>query len=190
VVFRNDLIKEIMEVPITPAMYARADERGKALGCINQYSFMKGKSNIIGFLGEEIFAAAFPEAEFGTGIEYDFRYRGYTFEIKTKYTTRGPETRWEASVTDTLPVLNQKVEFYVFIRVFDNKSTENHTLQRYPKGWVCAIFPKELYFKQAFHRKQGELDPSNGNVAKYSCYNMFYTDMCAPGILKILPQKN
>jgi hypothetical protein len=146
-----------------------ADEIGPMKGSIR-----KGRGTIYGMLGEEIFQKLCPEAKRVSLIrdendqlkfDYDFELGGLRIDVKSKMTGYVPKPEYEGSVTK-MPK-QQDCDIYFFCRI--------HKDTRY--GWVCGWQFASKYMRDAYLKKKGDKDSTNGNVCKRTCWNMFYKDM-------------
>ena len=156
-----------VKVDITPEMVERAEARD--CGQMNKNSFMKGKGNIVGFLGEEIVQSLSPSFIWADTYDYDFIYKKkHTVDVKSKCQTVDYEPKffYEASVGKDS--LHQKTDFYIFCRVFRDKEGN------YPYGWVLGFMPKKLYFVKCKKLLKGTVDPSNNFHVRQDCYNLPY----------------
>lgn len=172
---------QINRVPITPEMVARARAKATKTGQMNSKSFMKGRGNFVGFLGEEIF-----EAELGKRLrlrkedEHTHDYRWFVdgkeliLDIKTKKTTRPyVKEEYEASVVSyQIDGETQPVDFYVFCRIYFPPDGSDP-----PFGWILGKIKKSEFLAQSRFMKKGQYDPSNDYHVRNDCYNMRYSDM-------------
>ena len=167
----------VMVVKITPPMLKRAQKKSESTGQINERSFMKGKGNLTGFLGEEIFLKAFPHSEVVDDYSIDFKINNMLIDVKSKIqrVEKDPiESGYEASVptyakhSKTTP----KNGVFVFTRIFYDKEKDT-----YPYGWILGYMDMEEYFDSARFLKKGSMDFSNGFKARDSAFNMLYKDL-------------
>lgn len=159
---------KIIEVPVLADMrdiaYAKSDEMGK----LNN-SILVGKGNEVGFIGEE-FVKKFlipegEEVEEGNHYDYDFKYKGVRYEVKTKQTTVQPKSNYDCSIANFNP--NQKCDIYIFARLYEF----------WEKGWILGWLTKEEYFEKAVFLKKGDIDPSNNYVVKADCHNVKISEL-------------
>lgn len=159
----------MIEIEITEDMVNRASEKANEMGELKN-SIRKGKGNLAGFLGEEVFIRAFPGAVSSNTYDYDIAYEELKFEIKTKDRTVEPRLTYEASVANYNT--RQKADFYVFVSLLREKDTQD-----YKKGYVIGLIEKDQYKKQANYLKAGDIDPSNGWKVSADCYNLPYSSL-------------
>lgn len=168
-----------IKVPISKRMLKNALERD--CGQMNAQSFMKGKGNVVGFLGEEMVLSLSPEFKIIDSYDYDLTFKGFTFDVKTKHQTVDfePKSTYDASICSDS--LHQKTQYYIFCRVFrDGRGN-------YPYGWVIGFISKNKYFKNALSLKKGDLDPSNNFTVRQDCFNLKYKSLFP---IKTLLDKN
>jgi len=151
------------EVKITEEMTERADRKAKEMGVIRN-SIMKGKQNLLGFLGEEI-VASYLKAEISNTYEYDLKLGDKYLEVKTKDTSVYPKMGYEVSVANYNT--KQKCDYYVFTRILADLS----------KGWILGYMPREEYYQRARRMTKDEVDGTNNFVVKANCWNMFIQDL-------------
>ena len=159
----------MIKVEITPKMLKEAGLRDT--GAYGKTSFMNGKGNIPGFLGEYMVMSVLGD-KCRLADEYDYDIicsEGRTIDVKTKVTTVVPKPFYEASIAETS--LHQKVDEYVFCRVFKDKAGT------YTHGWVIGKITKANYFKQAVFLKKNTIDKSNNYKVRASCYNLPYSKL-------------
>jgi hypothetical protein len=152
------------ELTITQNMYNSAEGMANEQGVLKG-SIRFGAGNIYGFLGEELFHKCYPEAIRENTMDYDFIYHNLHIDVKTKMTTVKPLMEYEGSVTK-MPK-HQACDIYFFCRV--HKDTR--------KGWVIGWEYTDRFFEKAYLKNKGDKDPSNGNVCKRACWNIFYRDL-------------
>ncbi len=156
-----------IRVEITEDMIERAQAKADEMGQIRN-SIRKGKGNLVGFLGEEIVLAAFPDSETANTYEHDIRMGDLTLEVKSKDRTVDPRLDYEASVANFNA--RQKADYYVFTSVFRDKPSG-----RYTHGHVIGLMKKDEYKAMATFLRVGDVDPSNGWVVSADCYNVPYS---------------
>lgn len=155
-----------LEIGITPEMRARASAKSKEMGTLRN-SITEGEGNIAGFLGEEMFLAAFPDAESLNTYQFDIRMKGATFEIKTVRTSVTPRDYYYAHVANYNT--SQRANYYVFARVLYSGT----------KGWLLGYVPKAEFKEKAIFKQEGELDDTYEFEFRFpaTCYNMAYKDL-------------
>ena len=150
---------------ITENMYARAKAISDAQGSLKG-SIRFGRGNVYGYLGEEAFHSHFPSAIKENTFDYDFVFEnGISVDVKSKMCATPPKDFYEGSVT--YAKVTQKCDIYFFCRI--DKDTR--------RAWLCGWEYSKDYLKNAYVKKKGDKDPSNGNVCKRTCWNMLYSDM-------------
>jgi hypothetical protein len=131
-----------------------ADEQGE----LNN-SFMHGKGNFAGYLGEEIFLEHFGGAR-ANHHDFDIVYADQKIEVKTKMTKVTPKDYYMCSVSNFNP--SQVADYYAFCRV--------NPVGRI--GWICGFYPSNKYRMDATFHKKGEYDPDNDYYVKSDCWNL------------------
>lgn len=164
------------EVRITPEMIQKATERDK--GKYNNRSFMDGKGNFVGFLGEYITQYIRPELIHVDSFNYDFLLGKKKIDVKTKYQTiaYAPKGYYEASVD--VNSMHQETDYYIFCRIYrEEHLIDGKTEYKYPYGWVLGGISKESFLKESRKLIKGELDGDNGYIVKQDCYNIRYDQL-------------
>ena len=158
-----------IKIQITPEMLERAKSRD--CGQMNSKSFMKGKGNIVGFLGEEMVQSLSKDFIWKDSYDYDFSFKGRTVDVKSKYQSSPlpPKPNYEASIGKDS--LHQRTEFYIFCRIYRDKDGN------YPHGWILGAISKEEYFKKAHKLLKWQIDPSNNFYVREDCYNLPYSEL-------------
>lgn len=103
-------------------------------GAYNDQSFMNGKGNVVGFLGEYMVAQAFPKFNHVDTYNHDFECGDITIDVKTKTQNVDfePKGEYEASVTNE-SLNHQHPDCYIFCRIYKNKHTN-----KYEYGWILG----------------------------------------------------
>ena len=157
----------VHKLDITEEMLELA--RGRDHGAYNSMSFMDGKGNIVGFLGEYMFKAICPQVEHVDSFNHDFEYNGITVDVKTKIQTvpHEPKGYYEASVTmDSLG--HQHPDWYVFCRIYKKDNA-------YLYGWVLGKISYKKLMEIGRRLKKGE---DQGNmVCRKDCINVRYDQL-------------
>ena len=158
-----------IKVIITEEMLLNAKSRDH--GKYNNKSFMDGKGNLHGFLGDELVKKLRPDLIWSSTKDYDFiSPTGKKIEVKTKYqTVPNIKPEYEASVCNDS--LHQQCDFYVFCRVYKTKDGS------FPFGWVIGTISKDNYFKIAKPLKKADIDGSNKWEVTQNCYNIYYSQL-------------
>ena len=143
---------EPIKIDITEEMLEKARKRDE--GQMNHRSFMKGKGNLVGFLGEYIVKEIRPDFKHVDSYNYDFTYKHGTVDVKTKYQTveKEPDGYYEASVD--VNSMHQDVDKYIFCRIYRDKDGN------YPYGWILGGITKKDFLEKARKLKKGEQDGS------------------------------
>jgi hypothetical protein len=131
-----------------------AEEQG-----VLRNSFMKGKGNFVGYLGEELFLKEFGGIR-NNDYHKDVIYKGKKMEIKTKNTTSYPRHYYMCSVNAANAL--QESDYYVFCRV---NQIENI-------GWICAFYPVNKFKMEAQFCREGEFDPDNEYYVRSNCWSL------------------
>ena len=155
-------IVDFVLVPITKRMYFSAKQKSLEMGELNN-SIMKGKRNIIGFLGEELIIRYFSKAKAQNTYDYDIILGNLLADIKSKQTSVEPRLNFDVSV----PAFNtrQKTDAYIFCRIFKKD-------WRYPQGWIIGWMFKNDFYKKARFYKKGDYDKSNNFTFNADSYNL------------------
>ena len=148
----------MVPVSINLQMIENAKRLSEEQGVLNN-SFMEGKGNFVGYLGEEIFLKEFG-GERVNGYHYDVVYKDKKLEIKTKNTTSYPRQYYMCSVSAFNPL--QESDYYVFCRI---NQIENI-------GWICGFYPSNKYKMDAKFYRKGEFDPDNEYYVKSDCWSL------------------
>ena len=163
-------MSNIIERDIKPEWIDSAEFRALEMGAINN-SFMQGKGNKIGFIGEYVVMDYLQERNEDASIklvdtfDYDIAFNDMKIDVKSKGIKVKPKACYEASIASTSK--HQKCDAYIFVAVHSSLDTA------YVYGWEY----KEDYFKKAKHMKKGDVDTSNNYVCRSDCYNLRYGDL-------------
>ena len=142
-------------------------DRGK----YNDRSFMGGKGNVVGFIGEYIVQELRPLYDHVDSFNYDFIADGFKVDVKTKAQTvsKSPKGHYEASVD--VNSMHQSTEYYIFCRVYRDKQGNM------PYGWVVGSISKKKFLEKARRLEKGKPDGNNGYIVKQDCYNICYDQL-------------
>jgi hypothetical protein len=142
-----------------------AKKKAQEMGVIRN-SIRKGNGNLVGFLGEILFAKHFGGTIDNT-YDYDVIVNGLKVDVKTKETTVKPRDHYYATVAAYNT--KQKCDAYYFVRILRNLT----------EGWLVGGMLKEDFFKKATFNKRGDEDPTSdlGWTFKADCYNMEIKDL-------------
>lgn len=147
------------EINISLSMLDAARIKAKELGQLNN-SILKGKGNLVGFLGEQI-ALSHLGGTWQNTYEYDIVLpNGEKVDVKTKQTSVTPLPEYDCSVAKYN--ISQKCDSYVFIRVKGD----------FTVGWYLGTIKKDDFLNKAIFMKKGDFDPSNNYKVKADCYNL------------------
>ena len=155
----------MLEVKVTEAMLTSAKNKAAEQGKLKR-SFMEGEGNVVGYLGEEIFAKAYPNVERKNGYHSDFIFNGEKIDIKSKKCKSKPKVWYECSIV-AYSLKTQKNDRYVFIRVRKDLSM----------GWILGTISKEDFIARSHFMRKGRLDISNNYKVKEDCYNLKISDL-------------
>jgi hypothetical protein len=148
----------MVPVAINSEMIENAKRRAEEQGVLKN-SFMEGKGNFVGYLGEEIFLKEFG-GDRTNDHHHDVVYKGKKMEIKTKNTTSYPRHYYMCSVSAFNPL--QESDYYVFCRV---NQIENI-------GWICGFYDVNKFKMDAKFYRKGEFDPDNEYYVKSDCWSL------------------
>ena len=141
----------IHKVEITKEMIEKATARDN--GAYNDMSILGGRGNIVGFLGEYIFAEVCPTLTHVDKFDHDFELNDLTIDVKTKRQTvpYEPKGTYEASVTmESLQF--QHPDYYIFCRIY----TDENKIYRY--GWVLGGISYDSLMTNGRYIKQGTVE--------------------------------
>lgn len=157
------IVVDILDEQIEQAQI-KANEMGRI-----RNSIRKGEGNLIGFLGEILFAKHFA-GEISNTYDYDVIINEKKIDVKTKATTVAPKLNYLATVADFNT--KQKCDSYYFVRIdFENRL-----------GYLLGGLTKESFYKKAIFHKQGDQDPDSnlGWTFKADCYNLEISKLKQP----------
>jgi hypothetical protein len=161
-------------VNITQDMLDRAKERYEKHPESKRTVFKENLYN--GFVGEEVFQKAFPDALSTKDLRtkdlynYDFMLGMKRIEIKTKTSKIEPiPSYFDCSVLDYLKEF-QKPDYYVFIRNIE----VNGTLVR---SHIIGIISTEEFYKKCKVVNKGDILPNTGYPAKTKSFNTTVADL-------------
>lgn len=152
-------------IDITTEQIQLAEKKAKELGELNN-SITKGLGNIIGFLGEIIFAEYF-NGTLANTYDYDVIVNDYKIDVKSKKTNYPPQENYLATVADFNT--KQNCDYYYFVRIdLVNK-----------KGYLLGGLSKKEFYKKSVFYKKDTLDPEStlGWTFKADCYNIRIGDL-------------
>jgi len=155
----------MIKVDITQDMRDKANKMSDEMGTLKG-SFMNGKGNVYGFLGELMFMDLLKDAEHVNTYNYDIKLKdGKTLDVKTKKTTVEPKPNYECSVSTWN--LKQSCDVYGFARVHKDMT----------HGWVLGTMDKDTFINDGTHYNKGDYDPSNRYTVKSECYSVAIEDL-------------
>ena len=138
---------DIVEVPVTPDMLKKAEEKARKMGCLNKHSMMKGARNVDGVLGELAALAFLPRAIYTDNYDNDLRIGKLTIDVKTKRLNKRPRLEYDCSIYGYNP--NQDCHLYLFAGV-----NPEHTVV-----WLSGFLAKHIFYKKAEFFPAGSLRP-------------------------------
>jgi hypothetical protein len=161
----------MIRVDFTPKMLEEAASRDH--GAYNDRSFLRGRGNITGFLGEIMVKEKFPNFTHEDKFSYDFSIEGLNVEVKTKAQTvpYPPYDYYEASVALDSQHQTKNADIYIFCRVFKNRAEE------FEHGWIIGWLSVEQFKKRGRFLRKGTKDGDNGYVVRADCYNIQYKQL-------------
>lgn len=165
--------QDFVEVEVSPVMYQNAKRRADEQGALRK-SIMGGRSNIYGYLGEEIFHKLFPRAIRTNTNEFDFVLNGITIDVKSKRCKHMPRIDFECSLA--LVTKLQDVEAYFFCRVKEDCSV----------GWALGWMSSNAYKNGCKEMKKGDYDPSNKMTFLCDCLNRPISDLWTVASLNVV----
>ncbi len=177
--FQPGIVKwELITVPITEKMFAKAAKRNNAFFAIHKHNgtfrLDKKDQRMTGYLGEEITAAVYPKLiHLGLDDKPDFEFMSHTFDVKTQAGDAEPKAHFAGTLYANQA--DRSTDFYVFCRVSIKQKI----------GWICGLAPKRWYLKTASFLKEG--DETNNFRVDQDRYSMNYGEMTSPTqLLKFL----
>jgi len=144
-----------IKIPITQQILQRAKQREfKA----DKRTYLEANRDI-GFIGEEIYQTIFHDATLMKGYEYDFNWKDFRIEIKTKKRKVYPRDSYEATIPEY--TMDKEIcDIFVFF------SFVNRT-DAYLLGWITH----EDFIRKSIFRPKGFRD-TNGVVYKEGTYDL------------------
>lgn len=164
----------MIEVGINPETLNRALRRDIEAGpAYRGASIAGGKGRFYGFLGEEIVKQAMPELILDNTKDYDFIWRNFTFDVKTKTRKEPPKSWFDATVDKSAK--HQLPDFYIFVQILAPPNLIKQSIQEirsfhYQKAWILGFMPRGQFYQTARFFNQGDVDPSNGIKYRDSIY--------------------
>lgn len=154
-----------LEVQITNSMLLKARLRESDAG--DPYkgaSIENGKGRFYGFLGEEIVHELMPQLIQENTKDYDFRFKDFTFDVKTKTRKNKPEPYYDATVDKSAS--HQNTNFYIFVSILAPQNLIQKTHSEivhfpYTTAWIMGFITRKDFYKNARFFKAGDIDPSN-----------------------------
>lgn len=158
----------MIEYDITDEMIEKAKKKDVEMGKLRN-SIRNGEGNLVGFIGEEVFAAYY-NAQSANTYDYDVLYGNLRIDVKTKTTTVKPQPHYFATVADYNT--KQNCDLYYFVRVDLNKK----------KAYLLGGIRKEKFYSESTFYKRGDPDPSSnlGWTFKADCYNLEISKLKLP----------
>jgi hypothetical protein len=139
-------------------MIDTAQKLSGQLGVLNN-SFLSGKGNFVGFLGEEVFLKGYGGSRVGK-YNFDLMYNCRRIEVKTKKTAVQPRPHYMCSVSTFNA--GQRADYYAFCRVDLEKNI----------GWICGFYPVNKFKIDAKYYKAGDYDPDNDYYVRSNCWSL------------------
>jgi len=168
------MIYKPIKIEITKEMIDKAIARDP--GAYNDKSFMNGKGNRVGFLGEYMFHQVRPDFEHVDDFNYDFKgafgKKAVTVEIKCKAQNVAFEPKHDYEASICKDSLHQKPLYYAFCRVYFDKATKT-----YPHGWVIGAITRKKYFEKAEYLEKDTKSGNNDWTVTQDCYNLKYSKL-------------
>jgi hypothetical protein len=151
--------------PITKSMksWARYKEKHHVKGKRFQYDMTTRDGVYIGYLGDSVFHAAFPDAIHADKTHYDFILHNHKIEVKSYWSKHDPLISYFVQVPDV--DFDRCPEFYVFCCINSG----------YRYGTLLGWSRREFYEKHSVFRKKGDIRPGDGVYKlkyKTDCYEM------------------
>lgn len=164
----------VVEVKITQEIINRAKQRDLEAGpAYKNASIENGKGRFYGFLGEEIVKEYMPGLVQENTKDHDFRFKNFTFDVKTKTRKEAPKPYYDATVDQSAS--HQKPFFYIFVQILAphlliKKNAEEIREVPYKTAWILGFMPRTMFYNKARHFTAGQVDPSNGIKYRDSIY--------------------
>ena len=156
-------------VTATKAIQDNAEAKALDLWVLKN-SIRNGEGNFVGFIGEEMVLAAFPNAVSDNSYQHDIVIDGIRYEIKTKDRTI-PMPRPDDECSVAVQNAGQKADRYIFVSVYRDKITDEYIHGHIMGYWPCATYKDK---GNAVFRPEGWYDERNRWRIKADCYNMEY----------------
>jgi hypothetical protein len=153
---------KILQLNITPTMLHRAQVRAAEMGVLKN-SILAGQGSIAGFLGEDLFAAAFPASIARQSFDYDLIFDGHRVEVKSVQTEVVPMRHFQAHVAAYNT--RQDADIYVFARICLSMA----------RGWLMGWIWKKDWLKKARFAAAGDTDGTW--VYPCDCFNLRYDEL-------------
>ncbi len=170
-----------LEVSVTPEIIAKAIKREIEAGpAYKGASIEGGKGRFYGFLGEEIVHAAMPELKMDNTKDYDFTYKNFTFDVKTKTRKERPEGHYDATVDQSS--FHQTPYFYIFVSILAPQNLIKQSAKEimdfpYTKAWIMGFIPRKMFYEKSRFFNAGDIDPSNKIKYRDSIYLVRYNQL-------------
>ena len=150
----------IREVEITREDIEGAKARAKEFRRISKDSFLHGKGNAMGLLGERL-VEKYTGAKFAeSNKDFDVWLNGKRVEVKTKRCWSPPKPYYNCSVYITSD--HQQCDAYIFVRIQFDKVTK-----KVVKGWIMGQIDRDEFYANAVIDKRGEIDPNSTQTHAY-----------------------
>lgn len=159
----------MIELPLNQEILNAAKDKAIAQGS-NRTSFMRGKGNYVGYVGEYAVKRALGIPFEPSTRDYDFILNEKRYDVKSKKTTVIPKMSYDASICKFSKA--QDCDFYIFCRVYFPVKDAGPE-----KVFVMSYYPKTDYMAEAKFLQKGEYDPSNRYSVMEDCYNLRYDQL-------------
>jgi len=171
----EEITKEgFIKVAITQQLINKAIERQKATPINNKYSFLNGKGNFIGFLGEELYKQVFSEATHSNTTAYDFIHNGEKIEIKSKRRSIPAVGYLDCDLC--YEHYKGDVDKYVCISIHELSNSRDES-GNYAYGYILGFLKKEeLDSSKVYKTLQGSKQ-GNGITMKKTCLQIKASDL-------------
>lgn len=153
------------EIIMTQEMLDAARVKEEEIPETIKNSVRKGHGRFAGCVGEVAFEK-YSNGEKCNTYNFDVCLQnGKVCEIKTKERGEKPKSTYEASIFAYNT--RQECDYYIFAS----------TLHDYSKVWLLGWLTPEEFKKIARFRKEGDVDPSNGQKCPADCWNVYIFEL-------------
>lgn len=137
----------MIEVAITPKIYAEAEARNKKyqdlFGSSGTHRLNKDRQRMTGYLAEACIHSLFPEIKYSESYDVDFVFMNKTIDSKAQGCNSKPMPHYSATLYEEQKT--RDVDYYIFSRIKNDFSV----------GWICGIISKRKFFQSSILKPAG-----------------------------------